>query len=171
MGSTPRAWKESKTEPMGNLAGFFCPWEGSNKEREVRAVPSQALKACILPLLLLPSSAYSQSTDRSYYCVADLTGRSWYSVKDQKFILRMTFSGKHESMPQFDDYSISITPLGSNVPIECRGRNGSKIVSSEFDIIRCRARGIDYIFNQRRNHFWRFLLDWNSSGTCTNLEE
>lgn len=139
--------------------------------RRRNAMAKHALKALIVPLVLLSSSAYSQSANRSYYCVADLTGRSWYSVKDQKFILRMTFSGKHDSMPQFDDYYISITPSGSNVPIECRGRNGSKVVSAEFDIIRCRARGIYYIFNQRRSTFWRLLLDWNSSGTCTNIEE
>jgi hypothetical protein len=80
-------------------------------------VPSQALKAFILPLLFLSSSAYSQSTDRSYYCVADLTGRSWYSTKDQKFILRLTVGENHNSMSQFDDYYISITPSGSNVGI------------------------------------------------------
>jgi hypothetical protein len=134
-------------------------------------MPRQALKAFLLPLLLLSSSASSQSENASYHCVADLTGNGWYSAKDQEFTLKMTFIGKHNSMPQFDDYSISITPSRSNVPIECRGRNGSKVLSSEFDIIRCRARGIDYIFNRRRNHFWRLLLDWNSSGTCTKMEE
>jgi hypothetical protein len=117
------------------------------------------------------ASAYSQSTDRSYYCVADLTGRSRYSTKDQNFILRLTVSENHNLMSQFDDYYISITPSWLNVPIECCGKNGSKVVSSEFDIIRCRARGIYYIFNQRRNHFWRFLLDWNSSGSRTNMAE
>jgi hypothetical protein len=139
--------------------------------RRTNVMAKHVLKALIVPLVLLSSSAYSQSANRAYYCVADLTGRSWYSVKDQKFILRMIFSGKHDSMPQFDDYYVSITPSGSNVPIECRGRNGSKVVSSESDIIRCRARGIYYIFNQRRSTFWRFLLDWNSSGTCTNMDE
>ena len=103
-------------------------------------MPRQVVKAFILPLLLLSSSAYSQSANRSYYCVADLTGRSWYSVKDQKFILRMTFSEKHSSMPQFDDYYVSITPSGSNVPIECRGKNGSKVglarSSILFDVVR-----------------------------------
>jgi hypothetical protein len=125
-----------------------------------------------ITLLLLLSPAYSQqSKNASYYCVVDLTGDRWYSAKDQHFALKMTFIGQHNSAPQFDDYYVFITPSGSNVPIECRGQNRSKIVSAEFDTIRCNALNIYYVFNQKRNRFWRLLLDWNSSGTCTKIGE
>jgi hypothetical protein len=126
----------------------------------------------IIASLLLLSPAYSQqSKNASYYCVVDLSGDRWYSAKDHNFIIQMTVIGPHNSTPQFYDYYVSITPSGSNVPTECRGQNRSRIVSAEFDTIRCHARNIYYVFNQRRNHFWRLLLDWNSSGTCTKIGE
>jgi hypothetical protein len=126
----------------------------------------------IITLLLLLSTAHSQQyKNSSYYCVVDSTGDRWYSAKDQNFVLTMTVIGPHNSAPQFADYYVSITPSRSNVPIECRGQNRSKIVSGEFDTIRCHALNIYYVFNQRRNRFWRLLLDWNSSGTCTKIGE
>jgi hypothetical protein len=130
------------------------------------------LYIAVLDLLLLLSPAYSQqSKNASYYCVVDLTGDRWYSAKDHHFILQMTVIGPRNSAPQFDDYYVSITPSRTNVPIECRGQNRSRIVSAEFDTIRCHALNIYYVFNQRRNRFWRLLLDWNSSGTCTKIGE
>ena len=125
----------------------------------------------LVPLLLSSSPSYSQSKNSSYYCAVDLTGDRWYSAKDQSFVLKMTFIGQHNSTSQLDDYYVSITPSGSNVPIECRANNRSKVVSAEFNIIRCHALNIYYVFNQRRNRFWRLLLDWNSSGTCTKIGE
>jgi hypothetical protein len=130
------------------------------------------LYIAVIDFLLLLSPAYSQpSKNVSYYCVVDLTGDRWYSAKDRNFVLQMTVIGPHNSTPQFDDYYVSITPSRTNVPIECRGQNRSRIVSAEFDTIRCHALNIYYVFNQRRNRFWRLLLDWNSSGTCTKIGE
>jgi hypothetical protein len=126
----------------------------------------------IVALLLLLSPVYSQQfKNSSYYCVVDVNGDLWYTAKDKNFILKMTVIGPHNSALQFDDYYVSITPSRSNAPIECRGQNRSRVISAEFDTIRCQALNIYYVFDQRRNHFWRFLLDWNSSGTCTKTGE
>lgn len=126
----------------------------------------------IIALLSSLSPTYSQQfKNSSYYCVVDLTEDRWYSAKDHNFVLQMTAIGPHNSTSQFYDYYVSITPSRSNVPIECRGQNRSRIVSAEFDTIRCHALNIYYVFNQRRNHFWRLLLDWNSSGICTKMGE
>jgi hypothetical protein len=126
----------------------------------------------IIALFLLLSPAHSQqSKNASYYCVVDLAGDRWYSTKDEHFLLKMTVIGPHYPSSQFDDYYVYIMPSRSNVPIECRGQNRSRVVSAEFDTIRCHASNIYYVFNQRRNRFWRLLLDWNSSGTCTKIGE
>jgi hypothetical protein len=126
----------------------------------------------IIALLSSLSPAYSQqSKNSSYYCVVDLSEDRWYSDKDHNFVLQMTVIGPHNSTSPLYDYYVSITPSRSNVPIECRGQNRSRIVSAEFDTIRCHALNIYYVFNQRRNHFWRLLLDWNSSGICTKMGE
>jgi hypothetical protein len=160
--TTPRA--ESKT-PSDQVIHHPSRY----RRREYVAMTRPAL--ILVPLLLSSSPSYPQSKNASYYCAVDLTRDRWYSTKDQNFVLTMTLIGPHNSASQFDDYYVSITPSRSNVPIDCRGQNRSRVVSAEFDTIRCHALNIYYVFNQRRTRFWRLLLDWNSSGTCTKIAE
>ena len=144
---------------------------GINADKWKENVTMRVYVAIIALLLSLPTANSQQYKNASYYCVVDVTGDHWYSAKDQHFVLTMTLIEPHNSAPQFDDYYVSITPSRSNVPVECRGQNRSRVVSGEFDTIRCNALNIYYVFNQRRNRFWRLLLDWNSSGTCTKIGE
>jgi len=144
-------------------------------------------------LLVSTTVAYSQqSKSTSYHCVAEFAGDGWYNfatkqterrsfgTKDDnsQFILRKTF------INQANDYNVSITPWGSNGPVDCRGSDGSKTVTVAFGVLMCSTSPVQmYVFNPFTNRFFHIYtagyisgLDNNddtpymAGGTCTKID-
>ena len=147
----------------------------------------------VVSLLASTTPAYSQqSKSTSYSCVEEFAGGGQYNfatkrwegssfrTKDDnsKFILRMTF------IDRANDYNISITPWGSNGPADCRGSDGSKIVTAAFGVLICSTSPVQvYVVNPFTNRFFHIYtagyitdLDNNgdtpymAGGTCTKIE-
>jgi hypothetical protein len=168
-------------------------------EREVVAMAkSYRMWGAVVPLLLLSSPAYSQSKSTSYSCVAEFAGGGSYNSftkhweggsinlnsDSSQFILRVTHLGsridKRLSFPrQFDNYNVSITLLGSKYSLDCKANDNSKIVSTQFGIIKCNAV-FDFVYNTGIGRFvqvstFGYVRGSNDDtpyifgGTCTKI--
>jgi hypothetical protein len=121
----------------------------------------------VVPLLLLSSTAYSQSKGGSYNCVAEWPAGGWYNSASKKwegsvlnppalnlqFILKMTFVEMRTDQ-SFARFNISITKSGSKIPVYCRAANSPKEVSVSFDRFRCSTLFFnDFVFDLNTNRF------------------
>ena len=149
--------------------------------------------------LILATAAHSQSMTTSYSCVAEFAGGGSYNSftkhwegssinlnsDSSQFILRVTHLGsridKKLSFPrQFDNYNVSITLSGSKYSLDCKENDNSKVVSTQFGIIKCNAV-FDFVYNTATGRFvqvsaFGYVRGSNddtpyiSGGTCTKIE-
>lgn len=155
----------------------------------------------LIPLLVLSSPASSQQSKRtSYSCVAEFAGGGWYNTFTEhwqgssinldsdisKFNFTVTYLGSHidkrlSFRRQFDDYNVSITLSGSKHSVDCKENDNSKVVSTQFGIIKCNAV-FDFVYNTTTRRFvlvsaYGYLRGSNddtpyiSGGTCTKIGE
>jgi hypothetical protein len=134
----------------------------------------RALISVLMLILTSSSSAFSQSKDASYYCVADAAGGLKYNETIKKweggsfspgakFVLRMNFlhprvqKEEHAGVvteEQVSDYTVTVTTSGSNTSVDCVSQYPSKTVTVyESKNFRCYTAETEYIFNVRTNRF------------------
>jgi hypothetical protein len=143
-----------------------------------KASPMRAIIGLILLMLTSRSSAFAQSQDASYYCVAEAAGGLWYNTSRKKwegtsfgptlkFVLKMKFLQARvqkeeygEEQEQVSDYTVTITDTGENTGLNCTGKDRSRTVTvyDKSRYFECdRAIAWNYHFNLRTNRFLMIL--------------
>jgi hypothetical protein len=159
----------------------------------------KAITALVGATLALLQPAFSQSKDRAYYCVVEMsaglaldrTSKKWDATTfrvDQKFVLHMKYGGSRMAKVigeevQVSDYDITITDAGTDFDRPCSNNQKMVTIHDDDGGFRCGTITEDFFVNIKTLRFLRIYplgyvdgQDNNdntpsvSGGTCTKID-